>query len=203
MNARVVCGVERQGFAMRLSAIILALAAAIKVNLAVPTLFSLPGHHPGLILNIDQSRILASDIHGTSSPLQRERSSQLAKRTRNLQIDQMMIHQMVIPIRFASNYLTRFYTKILQDCLTQWIDAQPVPAFSITLGPFVMTLRSSLGPVPWSLVSELAMHMLAVTSMGFTGTYDMWYTDIQGLSVVAVAFRIRPDVMANLSVWMN
>lgn len=188
---------------MRLSAIILALAAAIEVNLAVPRLFSLPGHKPGLLLGIDQSRRSTTDVHGIFSLLQRDWTPQLAKRTGNLQIDQMIIHQMVIPIRFASNYLSQFYYKVLRDCLTQWIHDQPVPAFSITFGPFEMTLRSTLGPVPWSLVSEVAMNMLAVTSLGFTGTYDMWYTDIHHISVVAVAFRIRPDVLADLSSWMR
>lgn len=188
---------------MRRSAIILALATAIEVNLAVPRLFSLPGHKPGLLLNIDQSPRSTSDVHGLSPRNQRDRTPQLAKRTHSLQIDQMIIHQMVIPIRFASMYLFQFYSKVIRECLTQWAHDQPVPAFSITFGPFEMTLRSNLGPVPWSLVSEVAMNMLAVTSLGFTGTYDMWYTDLHRISVVAVAFRIRPDVLANLSVWLS
>lgn len=188
---------------MRLLAVILALTAAIKPTLAISTLSSFSGYQPGVIFNIDQNRRLSPDVHGMSSPLQQERTLQLGKRTGNLQIEHMKIHQMVVPIRFAAHYLFHFYSRILRDCLTQWVHAQPVAMFSIILGPFEMTLRSTLGPVPWSLVSEVAANMLAATTSGFTGTYDMWYTDTQSTSVVAVVFRIRSDALMDLSVWLH
>jgi hypothetical protein len=185
---------------MRLSAIVVILATTTNLALAVPTHANLPGYQTGATLNND---LLRSSVHATFPQLQGDVTPWLNKRNSNLQIDHMKIYQMVIPIRFAANYLFHFYSRVLRECLTHWVHVQPVPEFSITLGPFEMTLRSTLGPVPWSLVSEVAVNMLAVTALGFTGTYDMWYTDIQGVSVVAVAFRIRPDALIDLSVWLH
>jgi hypothetical protein len=186
--------------AMRLPAIVVTLSITINLTLAVPTHASLPGYQTGATLNIDLPR---RSVYRTIPQLQRNVTPWLNKRTDNFQIHHMKIHQMVIPIRFAANYLCQFYSRVLRDCLTHWVHAQPVPVFSITLGPFEMTFRSTLGPVPWSLVSEVAFNMLSVTALGFTGTYDMWYTDIQGVSVVVVAFRIRPDALIDLSVWLH
>lgn len=185
---------------MRLSAIVVTLATTSKLALAVPTHASIPGYQTGATLNND---LLRSSVHATFPQLQRDVTPWLNKRTSNLQIDHMKIYQMVIPIRFAANYLFHFYSRVLRECLTHWVDVQPVPELGITLGPFEMRLRSTLGPVPWSLVSEVAINMLAVTALGFTGTYDMWYTGIQHVSAVAVVFRIRPDALIDLSEWLH
>jgi len=179
---------------MRLSAVILALATAINLAMAVPTLSGLPAYQRGATLDIDLSRRSSPDVQNIFPRLQRRHTTpQLIKRIPSLQIHHMKIHQMVIPVRFAALYLSRFYSGIVQECLTRWVYLQPMSAFTITHGPFRLTVRSSLGPVPWLLVSEVALNLKAVTALGFTGTYDVWYTDFRGAGVV-VGFRIRPGV---------
>ena len=109
----------------------------------------------------------------------------------DVQIHRIKIYQMAVPIQFAYIHLSNFYSRVFQECNIHWAKLPPQQVLRIVQGPFLMTVRSTEGPIPWSLISEIAINMQAVTAIGFTGTYDLLYTD-DLTSDVTVEFRIIP-----------
>lgn len=128
----------------------------------------------------------------------------LSKRAHSLQIHHMQLHSMTVPVIQAASALAFFYSNILRECASKWTHNPPVYVLRITNGFFALELRSTSSPVPWALVAEVASNMLAVTEMGFTGTYDIWYRDqrfmMSGIGVM-VRFRIwYPNARAGVVV---
>ena len=128
----------------------------------------------------------------------------LSKRAHSLQIHHMQLHSMTVPVIQAASALSIFYSIILRECASRWAHIPPLYVMRITNGFFALELYSTTHPVPWALVAEVASNMLAVTEMGFTGTYDIWYADRRlmrtGIGVL-VKFRIwNPSARAGMVV---
>lgn len=129
----------------------------------------------------------------TSSTPRWSATTTLQKRMFDLQIHRVKIYQMAVPIQLAYTQLSNFYFSVLLACSTNWVKLPPQDVLRIVQGPFQMTLRSTGGTIPWSLIGEIAFNMQAVTVLGFTGTYDLLYTDNQSAGVI-VEFRILPII---------
>lgn len=117
----------------------------------------------------------------------------LLKRAHSLQIHHMQLRSITVPVIQAASALSIFYSIVLRECTSRWAHLPPLYVLRITNGFFALELYSTTSPVPWALIAEVASNMLAVTEMGFTGTYDIWYTDRgimrSGIGVL-VKFRI-------------
>ena len=117
----------------------------------------------------------------------------LSKRAHSLQIQYMQLHSMTVPVFQAARALSIFYSIVLRESASRWAHIPPLYVLRITNGFFALELYSTTSPIPWALIAEVASNMLAVTEMGFTGTYDIWYTDRgitrSGIGVL-VKFRI-------------
>ena len=86
-----------------------------------------------------------------------------------------------IPITAAAYSLERFYNAILSNALNAWGSMEPQQSLMMTMGPLQLSMHVVLDSrvtqgIPWAFVRNFARNMLAVTSMGFTGTYDMYFT---------------------------
>ena len=106
-----------------------------------------------------------------------------------------------VPITTAAHSLEYFYNAILLNALNPWCSQPPQQVLFITMGPLQlsMTILFDGGVrqgIPWDFVRNFARNMRAVTALGFTGTYDMYYARQYGVSlsgpglVVEVRFRI-------------
>ena len=106
-----------------------------------------------------------------------------------------------VPITTAAYSLEFFYNAILLNALNHWCSQPPQQVLFVTMGSLQlsMTILFDGGVqqgIPWDFVRNFARNMLAVTAMGFTGTYDMYYAREYGESltipglVVEVRFRI-------------
>lgn len=111
------------------------------------------------------------------SQCQQDATAALQKRSRNLQIKFMKVYQLTVPVRQASLHLSYFYSYILRESAGNWLNLRPQTWARVTYGSFAFTIQSIGGPIPWPLISEVANNMQVITSMGFTGTYDLFYTD--------------------------
>ena len=117
----------------------------------------------------------------------------ISKRAHSLQIHHMKVRSMAVPVIRAASALTVFYSIVLRECVSKWAHIPPLYVVRITNGFFALELYSTTSPIPWALVAEVASNMLAVTEMGFTGTYDIWYADrrfMRTATGVLVQFRI-------------
>ena len=168
---------------MRLLMVVLGLIVST-LAIAAPTLPSHSGEWAG--------KGLARHADNKPEPPPRRQHGSttiLQKRVPNLQIKYMKIYQLTVPIRLASLQLTNFYSRVLQASAGNWASLQPQRWLRITQDSFEMIIHSSGSTIPWSLISEVAINMQALTTMGFTGTYDLVYTDNRFVFVF-IEFRI-------------
>lgn len=86
----------------------------------------------------------------------------------------------IVPIGAAAHSLERFYGAILFHALAPWCSLPPPQALAINMGPLQLTMNVVYNNgipqgIPWAFVSNFARNMLAMTALGFTGTYHMYY----------------------------
>ena len=86
-----------------------------------------------------------------------------------------------VPITAAAYSLDRFYNAVLSNALGPWGSMEPQQSLMMTMGPLQLSMHIVLDSrvkqgIPWAFVRNFARNMLAVTAMGFTGTYDMYFT---------------------------
>lgn len=86
-----------------------------------------------------------------------------------------------IPIAVAANSLELFYNAILYNALAPWCTRPPQQALVMTMGPLQLTMNVVVDSgvaqgIPWPFVRNFARNMLAMTALGFTGTYDIYYS---------------------------
>ena len=115
----------------------------------------------------------------------------LPKRAHSLQIRHMHLRTMTVPVFQAASALSYFYVRVLQECASTWAHNPPLYVLRITNGFFALELYSNTNPIPWALIAEVASNMLAITHMGFTGTYDIWYADSRFINGVGVLVKFR------------
>ena len=109
-----------------------------------------------------------------------------------------------IPIVAAAQSLEMFYNAILFNALAPWCSQPPQQALVMTMGPLQLTMVVVFNSgvprgIPWAFIRNFARNMLAMTALGFTGTYDMYYGTNYGSSVylhphtshLAVEVRLR------------
>ena len=93
----------------------------------------------------------------------------------------------IVPVAVAALSLERFYDTILSHTLAPWRSLPPQQALAINMGPLQLTMNvvySNGIPqgIPWAFVRNFARNMLAMTALGFTGTYNMYYDTDDGSS---------------------
>ena len=85
-----------------------------------------------------------------------------------------------IPITPAALCLDRFYNSILTNAWAPWSSLPRQGNLVMTLGRLQLTMTVVLDSgipqgIPWAFVRNFAQNMLAMTAMGFTGTYHMYF----------------------------
>lgn len=111
-----------------------------------------------------------------------------------------------IPIATAAHSLEMFYNAILSNALAPWCNQPPQQALVMTMGPLQLTMNVVLNHgvpqgIPWAFVRNFARNMLAMTSMGFAGSYNMYYSRLadHGLhfdpNVVDLGVEVRLSIM--------
>ena len=118
------------------------------------------------------------------------RSTDVITRRDDEQADALRIRRIVImtgsvPIAAAAHSLETFYLAILYNALAPWCSIPPQQALQMTMGPLQLTMNvvASEGiaqGVPWAFVRNFARNMLAMTALGFTETFEMYYDTYDG-----------------------
>lgn len=118
------------------------------------------------------------------------RSTDGISRRDDEQSDALRIRSIVIltgsvPIAAAACSFERFYQAILFNALAPWCSLPPQQFLRMTMGPLQLTMNVVLyngipQGIPWAFVRNFARNMLAMTAMGFTGTFDMYYETDEG-----------------------
>ena len=98
----------------------------------------------------------------------------------DLRVREIKILTISVPVTVAANALEHFYNVVLFNALNPWGSQPPQQLVSLTMGPLHLTMTVAIDDgvpqgIPWDFVRNFARNMLAVTAMGFTGTYDMYY----------------------------
>ena len=98
----------------------------------------------------------------------------------SLRIRRIVIVTASIPIVAAAHSLERFYNAILFNALAPWCSLPPQRSLQMTMGPLQLSMEvvDNYGipqGIPWAFVRNFARNMLAMTALGFTGTFNMYY----------------------------
>jgi len=158
-----------------------------------------PHVHSTLTLLLPQQS--SGDLHS-----QPTRASYLSSRDDEID-DDLVVRRIdivtgMVPIANSANALLAFYNSILFHALAPWANTQPQVALRMTMGCLELTMqvvfersRTRRG-IPWAFVRNFARNMLMMTTMGFTGTYDMYYSSDSGFSFNAdLGVEVRLRVM--------
>lgn len=111
-----------------------------------------------------------------------------------------------VPIATAAHSLEGFYSAILSNALTSWCNQLPQQALVMTMGPLQLTMNVVVNSgvpqgIPWAFVRNFARNMLAMTSMGFTGSYNMYYSRLMDYElpfnpgVVNIGVEVRLSIL--------
>ena len=108
-----------------------------------------------------------------------------------------------VPIAAAAHSLDAFYSAILYHAFNIRCAQPPQPLLIMTMEPLYLTMKVMFDArvpqgIPWPFFTKFAHKMLATTSMGFTGTHNMFYvrenvgtsSNLPGLAV-EIQFQIE------------
>ncbi|CAL8584813.1 hypothetical protein XPA_010397 [Xanthoria parietina] len=86
------------------------------------------------------------------------------------------VFDFIQPVDLAARGLERFYGRMLREALLVWPNFPEATSWRMRLGAFqcVMAASGAEG-VPWTFVAAFARMMTAMTSLGFTSTYQMTF----------------------------
>ena len=123
----------------------------------------------------------------------------------DLRIRRIEIVTASIPVITAAHSLERFYNAILFNALAPWCNRPPQQALVMTLGPLQLTMNVVLNDgvpqgIPWAFVRNFARNMLAMTSLGFTGSYDMYYSRLADHGLPSDSNEVNLGVEVRLSI---
>lgn len=105
-----------------------------------------------------------------------------------------------IPYTSAAPVLELFYRTLLFHTLESWHTRPPQPHLTLTMGRLQLTMTVVLDldapqPIPWAFVRNFAINMMAMTAMGFTGTYDMYYMTPPNPHLRSLAVEVRFGIL--------
>ncbi|KAL8769542.1 MAG: hypothetical protein Q9209_004473 [Squamulea sp. 1 TL-2023] len=140
----------------------------------------------------DTNLALLSPVHNEVEP----RSPMLAKRTMfaNLGLRSSQLIAAIQPIDPAAHAMKYFYD-VMFWCATQsWPQYAPPRNYIIKYGAFELAMFAEGGPIPWQWMAEFARMMSQASSMGFTSTYHMLFSDPDGTHAISAALSINPGM---------
>lgn len=116
----------------------------------------------------------------------------------DLRIRRIDILSSSIPIAVAAHSLELFYHAILYNALAPWSVWPPQQALVMTMGHLQLTMNVVYDGgvrqgIPWAFVRNFARNMIAMTALGFTGTYDMYYSRHPVFPFTNFRFSSNPD----------
>lgn len=176
------------------------------IVLAYPSILSRSDEHLGPDETQDSAILpqYASALASYKSQHISLRSTDAISRRNDDQSDPLRIGRIVIltgsvPIAAAAHSLEKFYLAILSNALASWCSLPPQPVLQITMGPLQLTMNvvGNNGipqGIPWVFVRNFARNMLAMTALGFTGTFDMYYDTDDSLPFNAHFLNFGVDV---------
>ncbi|KAL8724165.1 MAG: hypothetical protein Q9166_008104 [cf. Caloplaca sp. 2 TL-2023] len=99
--------------------------------------------------------------------------------------------EFIRPVQPAARALRIFYDQILYHALYVWSSQPTHTSWVIRYGAFECIMFAAGGQVTWEFVAEFARMMSAATTMGFTSTYLMNWTNANRDHTVRVALAVR------------
>ncbi len=119
-----------------------------------------------------------------------DRSCELHHRTQDFYIWRARPHELIFPIYHAVPELREFCYAVLAQVNEHWSLQTPLPSFWIKQGILELIFHSVGGPIPWSVVADLAHKMLCTIQMGWEGPYDITYRNTAADLAVGVTLQI-------------
>lgn len=95
----------------------------------------------------------------------------------------------IIPAQLAAQSLVFFYRALWLKTTEEWIHEEPHDVLTISMGNLLINMMST-SPIQWDFVARFATKMLGATAQGFTGTYDIQYSDKLANTAVIVSLRV-------------
>ncbi|KAL8648052.1 MAG: hypothetical protein Q9226_006160 [Calogaya cf. arnoldii] len=96
------------------------------------------------------------------------------------------------PVNLAARGLQLFYNQMLHHAVYVWPNLAPASVWRMQLGAFQLVMATSgFEAIPWTFVVEFARMMTAMTTMGFTSTYQMAFESPETNRVILVTMVMQ------------
>ncbi|KAM0806390.1 hypothetical protein BDR22DRAFT_816587 [Usnea florida] len=99
------------------------------------------------------------------------------------------VHAAILPVSVAAPYIKDFFDGIAVRASSEWTFYAERSLFTITSGPFHLTVSCLGANVPWPALEAAARHFSSLADRSWTNTFDAFYTEPE--SAITIAFSLR------------
>ena len=99
------------------------------------------------------------------------------------------VHAAIVPVSVAAPHIKDFFDTIAIRASAEWAFFTERPLFTITSGPFQLTISCLGANVPWPALASAARHFSSLADRAWAATFDAFYTEPE--SAITIAFSLR------------
>lgn len=100
------------------------------------------------------------------------------------------VHAALVPVSVAAPYIKDFFDTIAVRASTEWAFFAESPLFTITIGPFQLTVSCLGADVPWPVLASAARHFSSLADRSWAATFDAFYTEPESAATFAFSLRL-------------
>ena len=93
------------------------------------------------------------------------------------------VHAVIVPVSVAAPYIKDFFDTIAVRASAEWAFFVERPLFTITSGPFQLTISCLGANVPWPALASAARHFSSLADRSWAATFDAFYTETLKLQI--------------------
>ena len=120
----------------------------------------------------------------TSSPIK----ATLVKRNK-ISLTYSKVYGSIMPVFLASEMLRDFFIAVAREARNTWISRPESALFTVTQGPFQLTVSCLGSTLPWPVLGMAAEKFSDYADHLFVNTFDAFYTEIA--SKISIGFSLR------------
>ena len=119
------------------------------------------------------------------------RSTELKKRN-GFQLIAFRLYTTILPLPSAAVAVKAFFDAVALEASGAWLSRPASALFTVTKGPFQLTVSSLGSPLPWSVLALTAQRFSLLADHQWTCTFDAYYSVLGSDVTIAISLRLLP-----------
>ncbi|MCJ1452092.1 hypothetical protein MMC28_002433 [Mycoblastus sanguinarius] len=108
------------------------------------------------------------------------------------------IYGAILPISLAAQSARIFFDAVNFHARYSWFLKEPSALFTVTGGPFQLSVSCLGSTVPWPIVANVAHDLSIMASRGLVNNFDAYYTDPGTLITIAISLRLTKEISGRM-----